>query len=36
MDYFSTLEEEPRGVVIATYLDNNIMFSQSKKYREGL
>ena len=22
MDYFSTLEEEPREVVIATYLDN--------------
>ena len=36
-DYFSTLEEEPREVVIATYLDNkHHVLSQSKKYREEL
>ena len=31
MDYFSTLEEEPREVVIAAYLDNKHRVSRNRR-----
>ncbi len=35
-DYFSALEDEPREVVIATYLDNKHHVLRLKKYRGEL